>query len=430
MIEAAFNVRRHGASGDGKTNDTATIASAVRACAAAGGGTVQFPAGTYLTGPIELASHMTLHLDAGATILGSPHEDDYPRVPTFAQSRTMELPMPLIAGTGLTNVAIKGEGTIDGQGIAWWDRFQRWARQVQNFNAMGIDNLTPPQRAEYEESRYQFERGRPRLLEFYRCDRVLIQGVTLRNSPAWTCHPTCCTNVTIDNVSVHNPYEAPHADGITPESCRIVRITNCHVDVGDDGITLKSGSDEEGRTQGLPCEQVVISNCTVGRGHGGVVIGSEMSGGVRDVAVSNCVFSGTDLGIRLKTVRGRGGVVENVSFDHIVMNEVRTPVHVQMHYAASGHVMPPEPVSQRTPIFRDISMSHLHARGAESAGLCVGLEEMPVERLCLSHARIRSKKGFVLEHANDVEFDRVRIDVAEGEPLMCENVHGLVGYPR
>lgn len=428
MNEAAFDVRRHGAAGDGKTKDTAAIASAVRACAEAGGGTVHFPAGTYLTGPIELASHMTLHLDAGATILGSPHEDDYPRVPTFAGSRTVEWPMSLIAGTDLTNVAIKGEGTIDGQGSAWWDRFHRWAVQVQNFNAMDIENLTPPQREEYEEVRYQFERGRPRLLEFYRCERVLIEGITMRNSPAWTCHPICCTNVTIDNVSVLNPYEAPHADGITPESCRFVRITNCHVDVGDDGITLKSGTDEEGRCLGLPCEQVVVSNCTVGRGHGGVVIGSEMSGGVRDVAVSNCVFSGTDLGIRLKTARGRGGVVENVSYDHIIMNDVRIPVHVQMHYAGSGRVMPSEPVSQRTPIFRDISMSHVYARGAESAGLCVGLEEMPLDRLCLSHVRIRSRKGFLLKHVRDVEFDHVRIDVEEGDPLMCKNVHGLVRH--
>ncbi len=420
----AFNVRRHGAAGDGITDDTEAIAQAVRTCANASGGTVFFPAGTYLTGPIDLASHMTLHLDAGATILGSRLEGDYPRVPTFAQSQTIELPMPLIGGTDLTHVAIRGEGIIDGQGSAWWDRFLRWGLQLQDFNGRGIENLNASERAEYKRVGHLFERGRPRLLEFCRCDRVLIEGVTLRNSPCLTCHPTCCTNVTIDDLTVQNPYEAPHADGITPESCRNVRISNCYVDVGDDGITLKSGLDEEGRRMGLPCEQVVISNCVVGRGHGGVVIGSETSGGVRDVAVTNCVFSGTDMGIRLKTARGRGGVVENVHFSHIVMNDVDTPIHVQMHYDGSGRTMPPEPVSARTPIFRDISMAHIHARGAESAGLCFGLAEMPIERLSLTHARIRSKKGFVLNHVRDVSFEDVHIHAEEGAPIVCKHVTG------
>ena len=424
IAEHLCNVRRYGATGDGETKDTPAITAALRACADAGGGTVYFPAGNYVTGSIDLDSHMTLYLDAGATILGSTDRNDYPLADHRFEGRTREIAKPLIGGSNLSNVAIKGEGIIDGQGGTWWRAFQEWHDKVGEYESAGLGNLTPSQKRDYDEAIAGRRRGRPRLIELTECERVVIQGVTLQNSPSWTLHPVFCENVTIDNVLVRNPPESPNTDGINPDSCRYVRITNCHLDVGDDCITIKSGLDEEGRRIGRACEQIAISNCTMVHGHGGVVIGSEMSGGVRDVAVSNCVFSGTDTGIRMKTKRGRGGIVENVSFSNIVMNDVGIALLVDMHYACGG-IMPPEPVSVRTPVFRHIAMSNIRVRNARTAGSLTGLPEMPFEDLSLSNVRIAAGEGIVCKAGKRVQLQDVHVDAAQGPCLICEDVEDL-----
>ena len=424
ILNEAFNVRRYGAVGDGKTKDTRAIAATIEACAKSGGGTVYFPPGAYLSGSIELVSHMSLYLDAGATILGSEDYDDYPLRSMRVAGVVGKFPAPLIFGRGLTHISIKGQGTIDGQGQVWWDRFRRWHdKELRPYLLKGLENLTAKEKKDFKDAE-SARPGRPRLIGLTECDRVLLQGVTLCSSPSWTVHLLFCRNITVDNISVHNPHDSWNTDGINLDSCSSARITNCHIDVGDDCITIKSGLDEDGRRVGIPCQQVVISNCTMAHGHGGVVIGSEMSGGVRDISASNCVFCGTDTGIRLKTKRGRGNVVENVSFSNIVMSEVGTAMLIDMHYACGG-IAPPEPVSERTPIFRNIAISNVTIRDAEKAGEFKGLPEMPFEGLSLSNIAASAKEGIILENAKDVTFDRVRVKAKQGPLLACDNVEDL-----
>jgi polygalacturonase len=253
---------------------------------------------------------------------------------------------------------------------------------------------------------------RPRLISFANCSNVLIEEVTLVNSPAWTIHPVRCENVTVDKVTIGNPADSPNTDGINPDSCHNVHISNCHVDVGDDCITLKAGTEQEPPELRAPCENITITNCTMVHGHGGVVIGSEMSGGVRNVAISNCVFVGTDRGIRLKSRRGRGGIIEDIHATNIVMNDVLCPFTMNLYYHINARgdkyvsSKRPQPITDGTPIFRRIHYSHITARHSQyAAAFLYGLPEMPIE---------------------DISFDDVSISMAEdaqaGEPDMADDI--------
>ena len=272
---AFLNVRQSGAVGDGAASDTRALQGAIDAAAQSGGGTVLVPAGKYVTGSLFLRDNITLFLDAGAILLGSENPADYPIARARWEGVTQDTHAPLVAGERLKNIALVGRGTIDGRGAIWWQKHR-------------AKTLDAP---------------RPRLISFANSTNVLIEGVTLMNSPAWTINPVRCENVTVDKVTIVNPPDSPNTDGINPDSCRNVHISNCHVDVGDDCVTIKSGIETESPELRAPCENITVTNCTMVHGHGGVVIGSEMSGGVRNVVISNCVFVGTDRGIRLKSRR-------------------------------------------------------------------------------------------------------------------------------
>jgi hypothetical protein len=231
---------------------------------------------------------------------------------------------------------------------------------------------------------------RPRLISFSRCTNILIEGVTLTNSPSWTLHPFACENVTVDKVTISNPSDSPNTDGINPESCRNVRISNCHVDVGDDCVTIKSGTEQD-RGRLAPCENITITNCTMVHGHGGVVIGSEMSGDVRNVVISNCVFVGTDRGIRLKSRRERGGVVEDIRVTNVVMQDVLCPFIMNLYYGCGAwgtdkvSDKSPWPVNEGTPRFRRVHFSNISAREVQyAAAFIYGLAEMFVEDVSFS----------------------------------------------
>jgi hypothetical protein len=244
--------------------------------------------------------------------------------------------------------------------------------------------------------------------------------VTFRNPPFWTINPEFCTNVTVTGVTIANP-KSPNTDGINPESCRFVHISDCHIAAGDDCITIKSGKDRDGRNLAAPCEDITITNCTMLAGHGGVTIGSEMSGDVRRVVVSNCVFDGTDRGIRIKTARGRGGIVEDVRVDNVIMDHVNTQAIVlDMQYGGSR----PEAVSERTPRFRRFTFSHITG-SAQTAGLVNGLEEMPPDEVVLSDVRLETETGFVLRHAGDVAFHQVSIRTRRGPAIEADSVRQL-----
>ena len=411
-----YNPRDFGARGDGTTKDTAAIQKAMDACAAAGGGTVYLGPGRYLTAPFYLASNVTLYLEAGTIILGSQDRADYAVVERRYAGTTQLTLEALVNGVDLECVTLAGRGTIDGRGQPWWQAIR------DHFK------LPKDQRPALEEWKTTEERvrksiwHRPRLFELVRCRNVLMQGVTLQNSGFWNLHLLYCRNAKLHALTLLNPPDGCNADGMDLDSCRDVCVSDCFLSVGDDCICLKSGWDEDGRRIGIPTENVTVTNCITHAGHGGVVIGSDMSGGVRNVVVSNCVFRGTDIGIRLKTMRGRGGAVENFNVSNIVMDGVAHPIHMDMHY---WKPTAPEPVSERTPRFRGFRFSQIDAVHAEAAGYIHGLEEMPIEGLRLDGVRIAAKKPFYCRHARDVELRHLRLECEEGPELQLEDVAGV-----
>jgi hypothetical protein len=259
------------------------------------------------------------------------------------------------------------------------------------------------------------------VINLYRCRNVLIEGVTIVDSPSWTVHPVGCENLVVNGVSIINPEDGPNTDGVNPESCRNVRIANCFIDTGDDCITLKSGQDEEGRLKAAPTENVTITNCVMYKGHGAVVIGSEMSGGVRNVAASNIVCVGTDRAVRIKSTRGRGGAVENIRFSNFVVEKVAEPIYITTFYTKTE----PEPVSQRTPIFRDIAISHFTIKDCPCTAKILGLPEMPIQRLRISDVTASTRVGFACDSVVGLELQNVQVNVEKGSAFEFRNCRDL-----
>jgi len=411
--QAAFNVRDYGACGDGTKLDMPAIQSAIEACAAQGGGTVVLPAGQYVTGSLFLRDNITLQLEAGARILGSENPEDYPVIHSRWEGKHQDTYAPLIAGKDLHNIAVTGRGTIDGRGAVWW-------------KAKKEKTLAHP---------------RPRLISFSDCSNVLIEGITAINSPSWTINPVHCRNVNIHGITIINPADSPNTDGINPDSCRLVRISDCYVSVGDDCITIKSGTEHEHPDRYAPCRDITITNCTLERGHGGVVIGSEMSGGVKNVVISNCVFIGTDRGIRIKSRRGRGGSIEDIRVSNLIMDGVLCPFTMNLYYhiGVSGDraVSDKNPcsVDSGTPRLRRIHFSHITAREVKhAAGFLYGLAEMPLEDISFSDISISisdqadsgypemaddipsmSRAGFFIRNARHLRLEHVEVTGQAGE---------------
>lgn len=385
-----------------------------------GGGTLYFPAGSYLTGPIEMKSNITIELEAGAVLKFSTDFDLYtPYVEVRHEGVMMKSFHPLIYARNAENITIKGEGTLEGQGKAWWTEFfkvyvdlrDHGVRTVNKYQTMfDKANDVAAIRAEVNEDWYgTLDRRffRPPFIQPLNCKNVRIEGVKIYNSPFWTINPQYCDNVEVRGITLINP-PSPNTDGINPESCKNVRISDCHISVGDDCITIKSGRDLQGRNIGVPCENITITNCTMLAGHGGVVIGSEMSGGVKKVTISNCVFDGTDRGIRLKSTRGRGGVVEDIRVSNVVMSNIKREALVfNLKYSK----MPEEPKSDRTPEFRNIYVSGMTVRNVQTPVKFIGLEEAPITGLVLRDVYVQEAKlPSVFENCQSLILDGVYVD--------------------
>lgn len=413
-----YNVTEFGAIPDGITSCTLAFTATVNSCSKAGGGTVYVPAGTFLTGTIRLKSNINLNLDSGAVLIFTNDITEYPVVNSRWEGIQGPVYSSCIYAENEENIAITGRGKLDGQGDFWWKRVKH------------NTNLYP----------------RPKLISFQGCNNVLIEGVTLINSPSWTVNPICCENVTIDKIWIKNPTESPNTDGVNPESCKNVHISNCHIDVGDDCITIKSGT--ENTTPKVPCENITITNCTMVHGHGGVVIGSEMSGDVRNVTISNCIFEGTDRGIRMKSRRGRGGVIEDIRINNIVMKDVLCPFIANLYYycgpkGKDKYVWDklPYPITAETPTFRRIHFSNITARDVSAAaGFLYGLAEMHVEDVSFDNISIAMAKdaepgmpdmmsnlapmkqrGFFCSNVSNISFNNVTISNHEGPAFYVEN---------
>lgn len=452
----------YGAVGDGATLCTEAFEKAISALAGQGGGHLIVPPGVWFTGPIVLRSNIDLHLEKGAIILFSPDVDLYPLVETVFEGLDTRRCQSPISGRNLENVAITGEGAIDGNGHFWrplkrekvteseWKRatsrggvYKRptyWFPYPETLRGDTISNMNVPQNLKTEEE-WQSVRHflRPVMVSLIECKNVWLQGVIFQNSPAWNLHPLMCENVLIEDIQVRNPSYAQNGDGLDLESCKNTLILNSTFDVGDDGICLKSGKDEDGRRRARPCENVVVDGCTVFKGHGGFVVGSEMSGGVKNVLVSHCQFLGTDVGLRFKSKRGRGGVVENIWVNHVSMMDIATePITFNLYYGGksevevleSGEVMPkriePLPLDETTPRFRNIHIKNLICAGARRAMFFNGIPEMPIDGIWLENVEITSQLGAEFIYSKNITMQQVNIHQAEGEKITthyCEEVN-------
>lgn len=433
----------YGAVGDGIGSNTEAFARAIRACSEAGGGKVVIPPGIWLTGPIELRSRIELHAEAGALVRFSEDFDQYSLIETSYEGHATVRCRSGLDGERLHDVAITGPGIFDGGGEAWRPvkrgkmTVGRWSERIASGGVVDeagrtwwpseaamngreriarLERMKPTGLEAYREARDYL---RPVLLSLRHCRRVLLEGATFQNSPAWCLHPWATEHITVRGVTVRNPWHAQNGDGLDLDSCRFALVENCTFDVGDDAICLKSGKDAAGRALALPCEHITVRGCTVYHGHGGFVIGSEMSGGVRDVKVSDCTFIGTDIGLRFKSARGRGGVVERIDIERVrMLNIKREAISFHLFYegkSGSGEAhKAPAPVSEGTPVFRDIRIKDVRCAGADTALLVNGLPELPLEGLAVDGFHYSGKRGVRCVNAARVTIRDASIAAADG----------------
>jgi len=449
------NIKKFGAVADGNFLNTKAINAAIASMNKKGGGVVLIPAGLWLTGPIVLKSNINLHLTNGATLLFTPDKDQYPLIKANWEGLPQMRNQSPISATNETNIGITGSGIIDGNGDAWRAvkseklTASQWKKKIESGGVLSDDKKTwfpsegflkgsklPPNPGAISPDRdevfYQSIKDflRPNLLLFTSCKNILLEGVTFQNSPAWCLHPLMCENLTVRNVFVKNPWYAQNGDGIDVESCKNVLIENSVFDVGDDALCMKSGRDAEGRKRAMPTENVIIRGCRVYSSHGGFVIGSEMSGGARNIYVSNCTFIGADIGLRFKTTRGRGGVVENIFINDIYMKDIPAEaILFDMYYMAKDPValagekreLPKaefKTVDETTPVFKNFHISNVYCNGAEKGIFIRGLPEMHIKDIVLENMVLQAKKGIDVQEASGITFKNIKIISEESDPVI------------
>ncbi len=432
------------ADGTGTKLCTKAFEQAIESLSQRGGGHLVVPQGVWLTGPIVLKDNIDLHLEAGAIIQFAADEALYPVIKTsFEGLDTRRCQSPLSA-VDATNIAITGEGVIDGNGQYWrpvkrskvtdghWKQLLKGGVLKRNDywvpsegfakGESGANMNVPTARTDAEwNSIKRFLR--PVMVSLVRCKNVLLEGVIFQNSPAWNLHPLMCENIIISDVLVRNPAYAQNGDALDLESCKNALIVNSRFDAGDDGICIKSGKDADGRRRGRPCENVVVDGCTVFAGHGGFVVGSEMSGGVRNIMVENCQFVGTDVGLRFKSTRGRGGIVENIYINKVSMADIKTDaITFNMYYGGKSVAemladgdnpdnTTKMPVDETTPIFRNIDIKNIICSGSGRAMEFNGLPEMPIDGINLQNLTIRAQKDAVFTNCKNIKKENVNITV-------------------
>jgi polygalacturonase len=452
-----FNIIKFGAKPDGVSLNSKAINDAINACNKKGGGVVLIPAGLWITGPVEIKSNVNLHLQRNAVLQTTNDFSQFKLVSGNWEGLPQMRNQSPVFATNATNIAITGYGIIDGNGDAWrmvkkdkltetnWKKLvasggvlsddkKTWYPSEKSKRAAALKNpgeISSSKSAAFYDSVKDFLR--PNLLVFAKCKKILLEGVTFQNSPAWCLHPLMSEDITVRNVQVKNPWYAQNGDGIDLESCKNVLIENSTFDVGDDGICIKSGRDKWGRERGMPTENVVVRNCTVYHAHGGFVVGSEMSGGAKNIWVDNCTFIGTDIGLRFKTTRGRGGVVENIYISNIAMKDiVGEAILFDMYYEAKDPIVlagekrePPKvetkPITEETPTFRNIFVKGVVCNGAEKAIFVRGLPEMNVQNILLEDMILQAKEGLDMTEASGITLKNVAVYTSNTNPVL--NIH-------
>ncbi|MBW4891733.1 glycoside hydrolase family 28 protein [Mucilaginibacter sp. HMF5004] len=451
-----FKIVKYGAKPDGLTLNTKSINDAITACSAKGGGVVLITQGLWLTGPIVLKSNVNLHVDRAALVLFTGDKSKYALIEGNYEGRPAARNESPIAGTNLTNIAITGEGIFDGNGEVWRaigkDRLteNEWKAKVASGGVVSADGRSWYPSENFEKASKIKDVGnlqagktindyavykdfyRPNMLVLTNCKKVLLTGSTFQNSANWCMHTILCEDMTIRNVRVKNPANAQNGDGIDLESCKNVLLEGSTFDAGDDGICIKSGRDADGRKRGKPTENVVVRNNIVYRAHGGFVIGSEMSGGARNLFVTDCTFVGTDIGLRFKTVRGRGGIVENIYIKNISMrNIVNEAILFDMYYmtkAASTLQKAEIPaVNEGTPQFRNFYVNNVSCNGAKKAIMVRGLPEMSIKNINIENVTIKADMGVDLIEAKDIKLKNITLQITDRKHLInIENSNNII----
>lgn len=447
------SVKDFGGVGDGVTLNTEAFAKAMKHLSDKGGGHLDVPAGIWLTGPIEILSNCDLHVTPNAVIIFDPDRDLYPIIQTVFEgldTRRCESP---VHAEGARNISITGGGVLDGSGEAWrmvkkskltdgeWRKLvasggvvsrdgRIWYPDEGFEKATMFSNMNVPSADLTEEQWNEIKSFlRPNMVSLRNCENVLLEDCSFQNSPCWNVHPLMCKNLIVNRVNIRNPYYSQNGDAIDVDSCENVLITNSTFDAGDDGICIKSGKDADGRRRARPCKNLIVDNCTVFHGHGGFTVGSEMSGGVENIKVSNCRFLGTDVGLRFKSTRGRGGVVKNIYISDIYMKDILADaILFDLFYGGKSAVeaaaekdetvnMPAVPVDETTPEFRDIYISNVCCNGASRAMLFNGLPEMPVTNINVSDCTITADEGITLRNSQDITFKNVKCYPEKGDAI-------------
>ncbi|HUJ08657.1 MAG TPA: glycoside hydrolase family 28 protein [Verrucomicrobiae bacterium] len=408
-----YDVRAFGAKGDGKTLDTEAIQKALDECGNAGGGTVLFRAGTYVSEPLTLRTKTTVLLEEGAKLLATSNQAAFLKSGTdWLQAESSSDFVPFISGKRLTDVTITGKGIIDGNGQYWW-----------------------PAAEEARQKRPGYTLPRPNLIVLNYCKNVRLEKITLQNSPKFHFVPTDSEGVVVDGVTILAPPRAANTDAIDPSRCKNVLITKCLIDVGDDNVAIKSGKKIPERE--FACEDITVSDCTFRHGHG-MSIGSEVVGGVRNVTVKNCTFEGTENGLRIKSRRGKGGKVENIAYTDITMKNVNPAILLSCSYGgtsagdavqvSAAKAEKSQAVTETTPIYRNIYIRNVTATAEKSAGVIEGLPESPISNVVLENVHITSATGLKVENAKGIQLKNTQITTKEGPPcILLENaqVEGL-----
>ncbi|PAM92897.1 glycoside hydrolase [Flavobacterium sp. IR1] len=456
------NLKDFGAVNGGYVLNTQAFAAAIDAVSKKGGGKVIIPPGIWLTGPIILKSNLELHAETGALIKFSTDKSLYPIIETSFEGLNTWRCISPIYGKNLENIAFTGKGVWDGSGEAWrqvkkskltndqWKKFvasggvlnekkDSWFPSEQYMKgANGADQNIRLDLKTKEDFEAIHDFLRPVMVSIQNSKKVLFDGPVFQNSPAWNIHPLMVEDLIVRNITVRNPWFSQNGDGLDVESCKNVIIENSSFDVGDDAICIKSGKDKDGRDRGVPCENIIVKNNIVYHGHGGVTVGSEMSGGVKNLHVSNCTFMGTDVGLRFKSTRGRGGVVENIFISDIFMTDIPSQaISFDLYYggksiaetlAEGGNKISTKivPVNEETPQFKNISIKNITIKGAYQAVFLQGLPEMNLENIEISNLTANAENGFSIIDANGIEINNVKLEISKPTVFEIYNSKNMV----
>lgn len=445
-----FSIKDYGGVSDGQTLNTDAFKKVIDACATAGGGIVIVPPGLWLTGPIQLKSNINLDVQRGALIIFTKDHTQYPMIKASASSSNYVTASP-IYGYDLENIAITGEGVIDGAGETWRPvkKEKTTAAQWKDFTSSGgvvssngsvwwptkealngeqyLKDLKKKKEKPTEEDLLPARDFlRPYMLYLVNCKNILLENITLRNSPKFVFYPNSCTNLTMQHVNVFNEWWAQNGDGIDISRCKNVVIYDCTVSAGDDGICMKSsGATKDDESANL--ENIIIAKCVVYHAHGGFVIGSNTDGGMENIFVNDCNFIGTDIGIRVKSNAGRGGLVKNIYVRNIFMKDI---AHEAISFNTYYEDMPagkvkskaPNEIRDKTPNFTDFYFDSIYCNGAKDAIAITGLPEMPVSKIHFSNMILSSERGFTATDAADLSLNNVKI-ITPTDPLY--NLNGV-----